>query len=94
LSLSLSGALFGLGYGGIAPLWSLLLVERFGLADFAQVMGAAMPLTMPFSLIGLPLTTFVFEVTGSYTPAFTFLLIGYAVAAVSLFMLHMPSEAS
>jgi len=88
--LCLAGALFGLGYGGIAPLWSLLLAERFGLADFAKVMGVAMPLTLPFSLIGLPLTTLVFELTGSYLPAFACLFIGYTVAGVCVWLLRMP----
>jgi MFS family permease len=90
LTVSAAGALFGLGYGGIAPLWSLLLAERFGLADFAKVMGVAMPLTMPFSLVGLPLTTLVFELTGSYLPAFAALLIGFVLAAVCLWLLRMP----
>lgn len=92
--LCVAGAFFGLGYGGIAPLWSLLLAERFGLADFARVMGLAMPLTMPFSLFGLPLTTLVFEMTGSYLPAFACLFVGYGVSAISVWFLRMPSELS
>jgi len=88
--LCVAGAFFGLGYGGIAPLWSLLLAERFGLANFAKVMGLAMPLTMPFSLVGLPLTTLVFELTGSYKPAFACLFISYGVAALSVWLLRMP----
>ncbi|HIG59744.1 MAG TPA: MFS transporter [Gammaproteobacteria bacterium] len=92
--LCLAGALFGLGYGSIAPLWSLLLAERFGLADFAKVMGLAMPLTMPFSLIGLPLTTLIFEMTGSYTPAFAFLFLGYGVSGVCVWLLRLPSDSS
>ena len=85
-----AGALFGLGYGGIAPLWSLLLADRFGVVAFPKVMGASMPLTMPFNLVGLPLTTFVFGLTGSYLPAFASLLIGYAVSAVCLWLLRLP----
>ena len=92
LMLCLAGALFGLGYGGIAPLWSLLLAERFGVHAFAKVMGASMPLTMPFNLVGLPLTTLVFGMTGSYLPAFAMLLIGYAVSAVCLWLLRLPGE--
>lgn len=92
VALSIAGAIFGIGYGGIAPLWSLLLAQRFGRAAFARVMGAAMLLTMPFSLIGLPLTTFVFEKTGSYLPAFTVLLFGYAVSAVCLGFLRLPEK--
>lgn len=93
LMLCAAGALFGLGYGGIAPLWSLLLADRFGVHAFAKVMGASMPMTMPFNLIGLPLTTLVFGMTGSYLPAFALLLIGYAVSGFSLWMLRLPKVA-
>ena len=91
-TLCLAGVFFGLGYGGIAPLWSLLLVERFGLENFSKVMGAAMPLTMPFSLIGLPLTTLVFDMTGSYRPAFACLFIAFFISAVCLWLLRLPTE--
>ncbi len=92
LLLCAAGALFGLGYGGIAPLWSLLLADRFGVVAFPKVMGASMPMTMPFNLVGLPLTTFVFGFTGSYLPAFASLLLGYAVSAVCLWMLRLPAR--
>jgi MFS family permease len=90
VTLCIAGGVFGLGYGGIAPLWSLLLAQRFGLTSFARVMGAAMPLTMPFSLIGLPLTTLVFEATGTYLPAFGFLMFSYVAAALCLWKLYAP----
>lgn len=88
-TLSVAGFLFGLGYGGVAPLFSILLAERFGRASFARVMGAAMPLTMPFSLVALPVTTLIFEMTGSYLPAFALTLVGYAVAATALGLLRL-----
>ena len=91
-TLCLAGVFFVLGYGGIAPLWSLLLAERFGLANFSKAMGAAMPLTMPFSLIGLPLTTLVFDMTGSYRPAFACLFVAFLISAICLWLLKLPSE--
>ena len=90
--LMLAGFLFGLGYGGIAPLWSILLAERFGRLAFARVMGAAMPLTMPFTLLALPVTTLAYETTGSYVPAFVGMLACYVISAVCLFLLRLPSE--
>ena len=85
--------LFGLGYGATAPMWSVLLADRFGRASFARVMGAVMPLTMPFNLFALPATTLAFDFFGSYVPAFTALLGFYVLAASCLAILRLPSEA-
>ncbi len=84
--------LFGLGYGATAPMWSVLLADRFGRASFARVMGAVMPLTMPFNLFALPATTLAFDFFGSYIPAFTALLGFYVLAASCLAILRLPSE--
>ncbi|MEQ9452174.1 MAG: MFS transporter [Pseudomonadales bacterium] len=88
-----AGACFGLGYGAMAPLWGLMLAQRFGRHAFAKIMGANQPMLMPFSMLGLPITTFVFETTGSYIPAFTGLLAGYAVALLSIFLFRMSPTA-
>ncbi len=92
-SLVVAGLLFGLGYGAIAPLWAVLLAELFGREAFARVMGSMMPLVMPFSLLGLPVTTLAFELTGSYSPAFYALFLAYALATGALFMLRVPPKA-
>ena len=84
LLLSAAGACFGLGYGAVAPLWSMLLSKRFGTHTFAQVMGANMAMLMPFNIGGLPLTNYIFKITGSYLPAFAILLAGYVIAAIAL----------
>ena len=91
-ALLLAGVLFGLGYGATAPMWSVLLADRFGRMSFARVMGAVMPLTMPFNLIALPATTLAFDFFGSYVPAFTGLLGFYLLSAVCLAILRLPSE--
>ena len=83
-ALILAGILFGLGYGGIAPLWGVFLAGRFGRAAFAKIMGANMPMITPFNIIGLPATAYIFGLTGSYIPAYAALLGGYAIAAVAL----------
>ena len=84
-----AGIVFGLGYGGIAPLWSIVLARRFGREDFPQAMGANMPMLMPFNLIGLPLTTYIFGLTGSYLPAFSIHLGGYTLALIALACLRL-----
>lgn len=90
ITLCVAGGFFGLGYGGIAPMWSVLLAERFDGGDFAKVMGASMPITMPFNIIGLPAANFVFEMTGSYSPAFAALFAGYIISALCLWLLRPP----
>ena len=92
LSLSFAGAVFGLGYGGMAPLQSVLIAERFGKRTFAYMMGAMMPLITPFSLIARPMTTLFFETSGSYLPAFALLLLGYILSLICLLGLRLPAK--
>ena len=92
LELMVAGAIFGLGYGAIMPLFAVLIGALFGRADFARIMGLMGPMTLPFTLVGLPFTTFVFERTGSYAPAFTTFLGFFAVSAIALFFLPLPAQ--
>lgn len=89
MTLSAGGFLFGLGYGGMAPLWSVLIAERFGRAAFASAMGAMMPMIMPFNIVGLPLATLIFDTTGSYLPVFYVHLVGYLFALLAVLMLRI-----
>jgi len=91
--LAASGLCFGLGYGGMATLWAVLIGELFGRLSFSQVMGAMSPMIMPFNLLGLPIANLVFESTGSYVPAYAALLIGYLVAFVALWKLPLGQVA-
>jgi predicted MFS family arabinose efflux permease len=75
---------FGLGFGGLLPLFGLLLAARFGATQLGRMMGAAGPVMLPFQLLGLPFVTSVFDRTGSYTPAFLTFLVFYAIALAVL----------
>lgn len=91
--LALSGLCFGLGYGGMATLWAVLVGELFGRLSFSRVMGAMSPMIMPFNVAGLPIANLVFERTGSYAPAYAALLVGYVLAFAALWKLpNGPSE--
>jgi len=87
--LLLAGLAFGLGYGAMAPLWSVMMGELFGRQAFASVMGAMSPIIMPFNVIGPPVANLVFERSGSYAPAYAVLLFGYAVSFVALWRLRL-----
>ena len=75
---------FGLGCGGLIPLFGLLTVSRFGTRRLGAMMGAGFLLMLPFQILGLPFTTAVFDRTGSYAPAFVTFLGFYALATVVL----------
>ena len=75
---------FGLGCGGLIPLFGLLTLARFGAARLGRMMGALLLLMLPFQLMGLPFATAVFDRTGSYTPAFVTFLGFYAAAVIVL----------
>lgn len=94
LTLVLSGLCFGLGYGGMATLWAVLIGELHGRLSFSRVMGAMSPMIMPFNIVGLPFANLVFGWTGSYKPAYAALLFGYAVALTSLWRLPLDRQAS
>jgi MFS family permease len=87
-----TGFVFGLGYGAVMPLWSVLLAAMFGRDGFARVMGVMGPMILPFTMVGLPLATFVFERTGSYLPAFATFLALFLVSATALAFLRVPRE--
>lgn len=93
LGLIFAGMVFGLGFGAVMPLWSILLGAMFGRRAFARIMGFMAPLILPFTLLGFPYTTFVFERTGSYLPAYTTLIGAFVVAAVALMFLRLPDTA-
>ncbi len=90
--LTFAGIVFGLGYGAVMPLWTVLLASIYGRAAFARVMGIMSPLITPFVLIGMPFTTFVYETTGSYQSAFGVLIAGFVVSLVALSFLRLSPE--
>jgi MFS family permease len=79
-----ASVVFGLGFGGLMPLFGLLTAARFGAARLGRMMGAAGPVMLPFQLFGLPFATSVFDRTGSYAPAFVSFLALYAAALAVL----------
>lgn len=91
-TLVMSGLFFGMGYGGMATLWAVLIGELYGRLSFSRVMGAMSPMIMPFNIVGLPFANLVFDSTGSYVPAYAALLLGYTVALGALWRLPLESS--
>ena len=85
-------AMFGLGYGAQMPLFNILAATIFGRRSFARIIGILGLFLLPFNISGLPMTTFIFETTGSYIPAYTAILALYLVSLISLMLLKLPAR--
>ena len=81
------GGVFGLGMGGVVPLWGSLIGEYFGRDSFGRVMGLMGPCMLPIQVSGVPFAGLVYDLTGGYALAYQTYLAAYALAGVSLLML-------
>jgi len=87
----LTGAgIFGLGMGGLVPLWGTLIGACFGRRSFGRVMGLMSPLMLPIQTLGVPFAGWVFDRWGSYTLAFQIFLGIYAASILVLGLLRIP----
>jgi len=62
--------LFGFGMGGIVPMQGAVVGAAFGRESFGKVLGAMRPPMSVVHLMGVPFAGWVFDMTGSYQPAF------------------------
>jgi MFS family permease len=87
----LAGGLFGLGMGGLVPLWGTLIGSAFGRRAFGQVMGLMSPTLLPLQTAGVPFAGWVYDRTGSYVPAFLVFLGMYVLSMLLLALLRLRS---
>jgi MFS family permease len=85
-----SAAVFGLGMGGLVPLWGALLGAAFGRAAFGRVMGLMSPVMIPIQSAGIPFAGLVFDRTGSYGFAFAVFVGLYLASIATLAFLRLP----
>jgi MFS family permease len=78
--LMVTAGLLGMATGGFLPLIGAVVAGRFGPIAFGRVMGLLGPFTMPVAVLGPPLAGHIFDLTGSYRPAFG-LFLGMIVIA-------------
>jgi len=84
-------ALFGFGMGGSVPLQNTVVGKVFGRARFGRTLGLMRPAMFPIQIIGVPLAGWVFDATGTYTPAFIIFVALYCLAAGIVFIFR-PSD--
>jgi len=80
----------GLGIGSWAPTMSMLVSTNFGMAAYGTIFGTISLINTLGNSLGPLFAGRIFDVTGSYRPAF-FTFIGfYAVAIVSTLLIRKP----
>ncbi len=87
-----AGAVFGLGMGGLVPLWGTLIGAGFGRRAFGRVMGLMSPFMLPLQTVGVPLAGLIYDRTGSYALSFEIFAGLYAGAIVVLSQLRLSAE--
>lgn len=78
--------LIGIGpcSGGLHPAFAALLANAFGREGFAQALGLATLLMLPFTFFAAPLAGGIYDATGSYSTAFMLEIGAFTIAAVML----------
>ena len=89
---TLGAAIFGLGVGGVVPMQGAIVGATFGRERFGAVLGLMRPAMFPIQIIGVPFAGGVFDVYGSYDPAFQVFLCLYVAAAVAISFYRAPPK--
>ena len=76
---------FGFGMGGAAALIPLAVGDRFGLASFGVVFGIVNFLQTVGAAVGPSFAGYVFDITGSYSFAFTTFIVTYIAAIILIY---------
>ena len=81
---------YGLGFqvGHVAQ--NVLWARYFGRAHLGDVQGAALPLTMGLGALAFPVTGYIREISGTYTPAWVAAIACFAIAAIVLLTARPP----
>jgi MFS family permease len=84
--------IFGIGLGGTAVLFPLLVGECFGLRAYGQILGAVMLAAALGVATGPVITGRIFDVSGSYAPAFALHVAAFLVASATMPLLRRPGS--
>ena len=85
---------FGLAYGGIIPLLTVIPSELFGIKSLGIILGAFMLYSTIGSAGGAPLAGYIFDTSGSYRLALIVLVIFCAITAILglILLKYKPQE--
>ena len=91
----LFAAIFGLAWGGVVPLTTVVTAELFGLKHLGALIGSMLLIGSAGGSLGAPLAGVVFDITGGYSWAFLTCIILCAIAIIfSVILLRYKVEGS
>ncbi len=82
----------GAAVGGTTPLWGALIVERFGSASYATVLGLLIPLQMPITIGCLQFIGHAYDRTGNYSFGFTVFIPPVILVGMLMLWLARPPQ--
>lgn len=82
----------GLASGAFLPAWGAILARIYGPLVFGRVMGRMQPVTIVMVILAMPMTGYLFDVTGSYSAAFLVLAAAVAVAVAGFLPLQVKNR--
>ncbi len=89
--IGLAAGLFGLGFGGMVPVRSVLLSRLFGIAKFSRVNGLFAFFLAPATFWVL-ITGWVTDMTGTYQTAFKIWAVSFFLAGIVSFLIRLPDR--
>jgi MFS family permease len=88
--LVIAAALFGLGFGGMVPVRSVLISRLFGVAKFSRVNGLLSFFLAPATFWVL-FTGFIVDTSGSYQTAFMTWFVAFLLAGILSILVRLPN---
>lgn len=85
---------YGISQGVQSIAMGNLFPDYFGRTEFPKIMGYTMPFNTFISSLGVPVTGYIRDVTGSYMPAFKLLLVLLVVSFVCIVFARPPRHPS
>jgi MFS family permease len=82
----------GLASGAFLPAWGAILARIYGPLVFGRIMGRMQPVTIIMVMVTMPMTGYLFDLTGSYTTAFLVLAGAIALAIVGFLPLKVDGH--